>query len=138
MRKLVIVLMVIMSLAIFVGCGGTSANNESSGQTEGEKCASLIPEPSDYFTNADITTELEDRCYYYVTNYQDGEYDAYIQAVKDKGDFPTIQSERSSDTGKTFMAYTSNKSYILKIFFSYDNQGITISCNKVKESSSTE
>ena len=137
MKKIVLGLIIVMGVFIFAGCGG-SGSGAISTQTEGEKCASMIPDPDKYFKDANLTTELDGRCYYYVTDYQDGEYDVYVQAIKDEGNFPVIHYESSSDTGKMFLAYTSDKDYYLSVIISYDNQGITIECHKVEEESSSE
>ena len=133
MKKIVVLMLtVMMCLGVFVGCGSSSSSDKKSTKTEGEICAELLPDPNDYFASANITTQLDDRCYYNITKYQDGEYDSYISAIKDANKFPIIHYENSSDTGKTFLAYDENKEYYLQIYFSYEKEDITIECHKTE------
>ena len=133
MKKLSIVLMIVMIfVCVLSGCGGSSDSDKKSTKTEGEICAELLPDLNDYFASANITTQLDGRCYYNITKYQDGEYDSYISAIKDANKFPIIHYENSSDTGKTFLAYDENKEYYLQIYFSYEKEDITIECHKIE------
>lgn len=135
MKKIcVIFMMVLLSLSIFVGCGNSKDNFNTITKTEGQICADLLPDPNDYFENANITTEIESRCYYYITNYQDGEYDSYMSALQEEGNFPIIHYDYSSDTGKTYLAYDANKEHYLQIYFSYEQKGITIECHATESS----
>lgn len=118
MKKISVVLMVIMGLFIFAGCGGSSDSSETATQTEGEAIEKIIPNPDKYFKNATINTQVSDtgRAYELVGTITKDEYLTYLEACKDKG-FTVIKLEDSDDTEGQYYytAYSEDKKYSLSL-----------------------
>lgn len=149
MKKVAIVLMVIMSIAIFVGCGGSSNSNSDSAKTNksvGEQCVDLIPDPNEYFENATVSTNIGDNsCYYDVSGtISKDNFDSYVSACKKAG-FSRIKTEENGgEIGiYYYYAYDEDKNYYLTVdFFEYQDSDemedtVYISCEENKEESSS-
>ena len=139
MRKLVIVLMVIMSLAIFVGCGGTSDSDKTS-KSVGEQCASIVPNPNKVFNDADVTTQMNDvGVYYKIENFNESDFDEYVTEAKDKG-FSNIHYDGTDDGGKWYQAYDNGEEHFLVLNMPTDKSCIEIVCkiHETEESSTNE
>lgn len=144
MKKVTIILMVIMSLAIFVGCGGSSDSAKAS-KSIGEQCMDLIPDPNEYFKNATVSTNIhDDGCYYDIEGtISKNDFDSYISACKKAG-FTRIKTEENGgEIGLYYYyAYDEDKNYYLTVdFFEYQDDDqiedtVYISCKENNEESS--
>ena len=131
-------------MGIFTGCSKTNTTEEVSvpnaaSETETEsgenetsdmKFAELLPKTEDYFKTADIIIITPDDGTSYsfrIENYQDGEYEAYVEACKNMG-FDDVSYEGENDGGKMFFAYSSDGKYYLQITFGYQIEAIDIVC----------
>nr|DAP46047.1 MAG TPA: protein of unknown function (DUF4969) [Caudoviricetes sp.] len=147
MKKVAIVLMVIMSIAIFVGCGGSSdSDSAKTNKSVGEQCVDLIPDPNEYFKNATVSTNIhDDGCYYDIEGtISKDDFDSYVSACKKAG-FTRIKTEENGgEIGLYYYyAYDEDKNYYLTVdFFEYQDgdemeDTVYISCKENKEESSS-
>ena len=142
MKKVAIVLMVIMSIAIFVGCGGSSDSDSDSAKTNksvGEQCASIVPDPNKIFNDADVTTQMNDiGVYYKIENFNEADFDKYVTEAKNKG-FSNIHYEGTDDGGKWYQAYDNGEEHFLVLNMPNDKSCIEIVCKiqETEESSSS-
>lgn len=94
--------------------------------------ADLLPVTSDYFKDGKTNIIDQDGGTSYVfriTNYQDGEYESYVKACKDKG-FNNVTYEGENDGGKMFYAYSNDKKYYLQVSLGYQIEAIDVSCKR--------
>lgn len=94
--------------------------------------ADLLPVTSDYFESGEITIIDPDGGSAYafrVTNYQEGEYEAYTEACKNIG-FDDVTYEGENDGGKMFYAYSGDGKYYLQVMLGYQIEAIDISCKE--------
>lgn len=100
--------------------------------------ADLLPKTEDYFKNPEIITIDTDggKAYAFrIKGYQDGEYEAYINACKELG-FTDISYEGENDGGKMFYAYSADKEYYLQVSLGNKIEAIDVSCKKSKKEES--
>ena len=140
MKKLKLLLATFMVFGL-VGCSSGSSdtqtkenqakeNEVTENKSEDIQYASMLPNEKEYFKNGEITTIDADGGKQYafrVENYQDGEYEAYIEKCKEMG-FNTDVNEGKNDGGKWFNAYTSDKEYYLSVMLGNEIEAIDISC----------
>lgn len=140
MKKVAIVLMVIMSIAIFVGCGDSSdSDSAKTSESVGEQCASIVPNPNKVFNDADVTTQMNDvGVYYKIENFNENDFDKYVTEAKDKG-FSNIHYEGTDDSGKWYQAYDNGEEHFLVLNMPNDKSCIEIVCkiHETEESSSS-
>lgn len=146
MKKIIAIVMALSILMVVTACGGASLGDsvdESSNDTiissssydssasaqTIQKIADLLPDPSDFFNQGELTVVVEDdgdNYYIRVTNYKDGEYKAYINACK-AGNFSSVHFEGE----EMFLAYSADQAYYLQVNLVSSVQSIDIICNTV-------
>lgn len=90
-----------------------------------------IPDPEEFFSEGSHVAILvynEPHTYYQVTDYQDGEYEDYVDACKDAG-FTDIQYEGGTDGNDMFLAYDEKHEFYLEVGITPDTGIIGITCN---------
>lgn len=140
MKKLKLLLAAFMVFGL-VGCSSGSSDTQTNenqptenevteNKSEDIQYTSMLPNEKEYFKNGKITTIDADGGKQYafrVENYQDGEYEAYVEKCKEMG-FDTDVDEGENDGGKWFYAYTSDKEYYLSVMLGNKIEAIDISC----------
>ncbi len=148
MKKLIAIAMTLLILIMVMACGGASSGepiNEPGNDTiisssaddslantqTNQKIADLLPDPGDIFKQGELVVVMQDNgenYYVRVTNYQDGEYKAYVNACKE-GNFSKVHFEGD----EMYLAYTADQSYYLQVNLVSSAQSIDIICNIVTE-----
>lgn len=121
MKKVVIILLVIISLFNIVGCsnGKTSANPST-----------VIPNPKDTFVNENISIISDDHEQYYirVNDFALDEYDTYVELCKNSG-FGDVQFEKKNDDSRIFLANSDDGKYYLEITYGVEFGYLNITCS---------
>lgn len=97
----------------------------------GSTTSEAIPDPEEVFSensHVAILVYNEPHTYYQVTDYQDEEYENYVDACKDAG-FTDIQYEGGTDGNDMFLAYDEKHEFYLEVGITPDTGIIGISCN---------
>ena len=96
MKKKVLLLVGLMLCLLLVGCG---KDKESI-----VKPISMIPDPNDYFSGAEITLLQNDDSgfYYMVTKFKEEDFDKYVDACK-SGIFTDVDYSTINDTKKNIL-----------------------------------
>lgn len=155
MKRVITIFLIGIMMLVMSGCGGettsdeiemetesesikaTSEQDSSDSESESEKdeeiCyADMLPVTSDYFKNGEVSIIDQDGGTSYsfrVANYQDGEYEEYIEACKSNG-FNDVTYEGENDGGKMFYAYSSDGKYYLQVMLGYQIEAIDITCKE--------
>lgn len=148
MKKLVMVFLTGITMLAITACGGkettavedslsafesteVSSEAESTDNSEDDiHYADLLPLTEDYFKNGEVTIIDQDggKAYTFrITNYQDGEYESYVEACK-SGNFPDVSYEGENEGGKMFYAYSSDGQYYLQVMLGNQIEAIDITC----------
>jgi len=96
--------------------------------------AKMIPDPKEYFPDAEITINDPDGGKMYamqLTNYTKEEYDAYISECQTMG-FDYIEYNVEYEGGADFGAYSTNGEYWVQVNLDDNNEVLYIVCNKSK------
>jgi hypothetical protein len=160
-KKIWIIVIVVVLLLAMCGRGGSSTKTEevktndnetvvettaslaeSESDTELDICyADLLPVTKDYFKNGEVMDIVPDGGEQYVfriTGYQDGEYEAYVEACKDLG-FDDVTYEGENQGGKMFFANSNDGKYYLEVMLGYQIEAIDVTCKlNTKDNSETE
>lgn len=160
-KKIWIIVIIAVLLLAMCGRGGSSTKTEAvktnNSETEAETTASLaesesdteldicyadlLPKTEDYFKNGEVMDIVPDGGEQYVfriTGYQDGEYEAYVDACKDLG-FDDVTYEGESQGGKMFFANSNDGKYYLEVMLGYQIEAIDVTCKlNTKDNSETE
>lgn len=160
-KKVWIIVIVVVLLLAMCGRGGSSTKTEevktndsetvvettaslaeSESDTEPDICyADLLPKTEDYFKNGEVMDIVPDGGEQYVfriTGYQDGEYEAYVEACKDLG-FDDVTYEGENQGGKMFFANSNDGKYYLEVTLGYQIEAIDVTCKlNTKDNSETE
>lgn len=155
MKRVITILLIGIMMLIMSACGvktasidteteskSIEATNEqdssiSESKTESEKdeeshYADILPVTNDYFKNGEVSIIDQDGGTSYsfrIINYQDGEYEKYIEACKSNG-FDDVTYEGENDGGKMFYAYSSDGKYYLQVMLGYQIEAIDITCKE--------
>lgn len=146
MRKLIAVILTLLLVGILYGCsGGTKEATEPVQEvpdlvieTEEEtvpKTSDAIPDPEEFFsegTHVAILVYNKPHSYYQVTDYQDGEYEAYVNACVEAG-FTDIQYKGGTDGNEMFLAYDENHEFYLDVGITPETGIISITVDLVEE-----
>ncbi|MCD7804552.1 MAG: hypothetical protein LUH03_05280 [Oscillospiraceae bacterium] len=125
MRRALCVLLALSMLVLLVGCTDSA----------GISYAELIPDPEVYFDGSDISVIYDGSETMYmcqVRNYQDGDYEVYVEECKTAG-FTDIIYEMELDSGKMFAANSENGEYRADVSIAYDTEIITVTCQSNAE-----
>lgn len=120
-------------------------NSTSEPKTEVDKkadirYADLLPSTSDYFKNGKTNVIDQDGGTSYVfqiTNYQDGEYESYVEACKNMG-FDDVTYDGENDGGKMFYAYSNDGKYYLQVSLGYQIEAIDVICKESTKNKSNK
>lgn len=158
-KKIWIIIIVVVLLLAMCGRGGSSTkteevktnNNEtvvettaslaeSESGTELDICyADLLPVTKDYFKNGKETNIVPDGGDLYsfrIEDYQDGEYEAYVEACKALG-FDDIIYEGENQGGKMFFANSNDGKYYLEVMLGNQIEAIDVTCKINTEDETT-
>lgn len=156
MKKVILALAMVLSIAIFaVGC--SSPTNEESKNSNPESSATeskdletessdveseevktdsktkfgpLIPDPEVIFQDGEITILDHPSSYIFqVRNYTEDEYETYISKCKEMG-FDDVSYESKNDGGNMFGAYTSDGKYWVEVLMGNDNGILAVTCKE--------
>lgn len=160
-KKIWIIVIIAVLLLAMCGRGGSSTKTEAvktnNSETEAETTASLtesesdteldicyadlLPKTEDYFKKGevmDIVPDSGEQYVFRITGYQDGEYEAYIDACKDLG-FDDVTYEGENQGGKMFFANSNDGKYYLEVMLGYQIEAIDVTCKlNTKDNSETE
>lgn len=154
MKRAITIFLIGIMMLVMSACGGKPASDEiemeseSVGTTEEQDSstsdtktessedeihyADLLPVTTDYFKNGEISIIDPDGGTAYsfrVANYQDGEYEEYIEACKSNG-FDDVTYEGENDGGKMFYAYSGDGKYYLQVMLGYQIEAVDIICKE--------
>lgn len=153
MKRAITIFLIGIMMLVMSACGGKTTLDEtgteskpieatikqdsSESETESVKdeeihYADMLPVTSDYFKNGEVSIIDQDGGTSYsfrVVNYQDGEYEEYIEACKSNG-FNDVTYEGENDGGKMFYAYSSDGKYYLQVMLGYQIEAIDITCKE--------
>ncbi len=108
MKKKMLLLVGLVLCLLLVGCGKGSSE-------EAKKPIDVIPDPNEYFSNANISMldNSDDGAYYMIEKYDKADFDKYINACT-SDIFTDIDYSTTSDDGKIYYIYDSNHKYRLE------------------------
>lgn len=150
MKKITGVILIAFITIMMIGCSNSTTktsnqedknilneNSETEPVTESEsseeiKYANMIPDPIEYFKNGEISIVDSDGGTAYifqVRNFQDGEYEAYVDKCKEMG-FSDISYESENDGGKMFGAYSGDGEYWVEVLLGNDNGILAVTCKE--------
>lgn len=136
-----IIVMALLVITMLTGCGTnkteTIENSAASVQSTKEprvKTSDVIPDPEEMFPDAHVAILLYNKptTYYQITEYADGDYEAYVNACIEAG-FNDIQFKGGTDGNEMFLAYDQNHEFYLDVGISPDYGIINITCSVVDE-----
>lgn len=146
MKKYITVILTLLLVGIIAGCSGETKETTEPVQevpdlvieTEEEslpKTSDAIPDPEEFFSEGSHVATLvynEPHSYYQVTDYQDGEYEAYVDACEKAG-FTDIQFKGGTDGNEMFLAYDENHKFYLDVGITPETGIISITVDLVEE-----
>lgn len=136
-----IIVMALLVIAMLTGCGMNktetvdhSASSIQSTEESQVKTSEVIPDPEEMFPDAHVAILLYNKptTYYQITEYTDGDYEAYVNACIEAG-FNDIQFKGGTDGNEMFLAYDQNHEFYLDVGISPDYGIINITCSVVDE-----
>lgn len=122
MKKRYFVLVMLVVCMLLVGCGKSSDSPA--------KPISMVPDPNDYFSGAEITLLIndEDGFYYMIKKYNDADFDKYVDACM-SGIFTDVDYSTTNDTGKIYYIYDSSRKYRLECTMDTRSGIINVICD---------
>ena len=126
MKKKVLLLVGLMLCLLLVGCG---KDKESI-----VKPISIVPDPNDYFSGAEITLLQNDDSgfYYMVKKFKEEDFDKYVDACK-SGIFTDVDYSTINDTKKIYYIYDSEKKYRLELTMNTESGIVNLICYVVNK-----
>lgn len=147
MRKLIAAILTLLLVGIVVGCSGETKEStepteepavevtEPSEEEALPKTSDAIPDPEEFFSEGSHVAILvynKPHTYYQVKDYQDGEYEAYVDACEEAG-FTDIQFKGGTNGNEMFLAYDEKHEFYLDVGITPETGIISITVDIVEE-----
>lgn len=121
MKKRYFVLVMLILCMLLVGCGKSSDSPA--------KPISMVPDPNDYFSGAEITLVRNDdkASYYMIKKYNKEDYDKYLDACTSSV-FTNTDYSTSNEQHTIYYIYSSDSKYRLEYTMNNESEIINIIC----------